>query len=260
VAARLRTVAVGFFELSGYQAVDMGADGVAQRRYLTALWLSRAAEDRCYGGYLLGVNIGHLALHCDHPESALRMALAAIRGAGDAASPAVRAALHAVVARAHAGLGHAAACLDEIGAAESLLARSRPDDEPAWIRYFTPAYLADEMAHCFYDLGDYRLARRYVHDAIDGLEPWHVRRLAIDTALLASSLAAEGKVDEACAAGRRAVDHAANTTSYRCTERIGRMLRCLAPHRDERDVGELVDYIQVHQMSGVTSPPLMTVS
>ena len=65
---RLYTLATGFFELCGYQAVDTGAHGLAQRRYLRALQLTQAAADRLYGSYLLAVNIGHLALHCGYPS------------------------------------------------------------------------------------------------------------------------------------------------------------------------------------------------
>jgi transcriptional regulator with XRE-family HTH domain len=243
VGTRLHTLAAGFFELCGYQAVDVGADGVAQQHYVRALQLSQMAGDCCYGSYLLGVNIGHLALHCNHPEPALRMALAALSGVRDAASPAVRAALHSVVARAHARLGHGPQCIDEILVAESQLQRSKPDSEPAWIGYFTPAYLADEMAHCFYDLGDHPLAQQHVGEALDGLEPWHVRRLAIDTALLASSLASQGQIDRACVIGRKAVDHAARTASHRCTQRIVSMRVRLEPYQAEPTVGELIDYI-----------------
>lgn len=185
---RLHTLAVGFYEFSGYQAVDTGADGLAQRRYLRALQLSQVIQDRTYGAYLLAVSLGHLALHCNHPEAALRAALAAAAGSGTAASPAVRAALHAVVARAHARAGRVRECTAELLAAESMLQRSDPDDEPAWIRYFTSAYLADEMAHCFADLGDHSEARRCVDTALASLQPGHLRRLTIDTALLASSL------------------------------------------------------------------------
>jgi transcriptional regulator with XRE-family HTH domain len=242
VGTRLHTLAAGFFELGGYQAVDIGADGVAQKRYLRALQLSEAAADRSYGAYLLAVNIGHLALHCNHPEPALRMARTAISGSPDA-SPSVQAALHSVVARAHARLGHQRECLDEILAAESQLARGDPSNEPAWIGYFTPAYLADELAHCFYDLGDQATAQRHVGEALASLQPSHTRRLAIDTALLASSLAAEGNIDEACAVGMTSVAQAAKTASHRCVQRVVSLRAQLELYRAEPEVREFLDYV-----------------
>ncbi|RLK23789.1 helix-turn-helix protein [Micromonospora sp. M71_S20] len=244
VARHLYTLAAGFFELCGYQAVDTGAHGLAQRRYLRALRLTEAADDRLYGSYLLAVNIGHLALHCGHPEPAHRMALAAVKGSETQATHAVAAALHAVVARAHARLGREDDCLTHVAVAEKELARSRPEDEPAWIRYFDAAYLADEIAHCFHDLGRPQQTQRHLGDALTALSPTHVRRLAIDTALLASSLAAAGRIDEACAIALEAVDHAARTTSHRCLQRIVEVQADLEPYRCEPEVREFDEYVR----------------
>ncbi|MEU8264000.1 helix-turn-helix transcriptional regulator [Micromonospora sp. NPDC048999] len=244
IGRRLYTLAAGFFELCGYQAVDTGAHGLAQRRYLRALRLTQAVDDRLYGSYLLAVNIGHLALHCGHPEPALRMAFTAVRGSEAQATPAVGAALQAVVARTHARLGREGDCLIHLEIAERQLARSKPEDEPPWIRYFTPAYLADEIAHCFHDLGRPQQTQRHLGDALTALSPTHVRRVAIDTALLASSLAAAGRIDEACAAGRAAVDHAARTTSHRCLQRIVEVQADLEPYRCELEVREFGDYVR----------------
>ncbi|MEU9505981.1 helix-turn-helix transcriptional regulator [Micromonospora sp. NPDC048170] len=244
IGRRLYTLAAGFFELCGYQAVDTGAHGLAQRRYLRALQLAQAADDCSYGGYLLAVNVGHLALHCNHPETGLRMALTAVTGCEAQATPAVRAALHAVVARAYARLGDEADCLTHLAVTEKQLARSRPGDEPKWIHYFTWAYLADELAHCFHDLGQPSQTQRYLDDALVALSPSHVRRLAIDTALLASSLAAAGHIDEACATAREAVDHAAKTASYRCLQRIVDVQIDLDPYRGEPEVREFGEYVR----------------
>ncbi|MFG3702014.1 helix-turn-helix domain-containing protein [Micromonospora sp. NPDC047620] len=244
VGRHLYTLAAGFFELCGYQAVDTGAHGLAQRRYLRALRLTEAADDRLYGSYLLAVNIGHLALHCGHPEPAHRMALTAVRGSETQATPAVAAALHAVVARTHARLGREGDCLTHVGVAEKELARSKPEDEPAWIRYFNAAYLADEIAHCFHDLGRPQQTQQHLGDALTALSPTHVRRLAIDTALLASSLAAAGRIDEACATARQAVDHAARTSSHRCLQRIVEVQADLEPYRCEPEVREFDEYMR----------------
>ncbi|MEU3455334.1 helix-turn-helix transcriptional regulator [Micromonospora sp. NPDC006766] len=247
IGQQLNTLAAGFFELCGYQAVDTGAHGLAQRRYLRALQLTQSADDRLYGSYLLAVNVGHLALHCGHPEASLRMALTAVRGSEIQATPAVTAALHAVVARAHARLGRESDCLTHLDIADGQLNRSNTEDEPVWIRYFTPAYLADEIAHCFHDLGRPQQTQRHLGDALATLSPTHVRRLAIDTALLASSLAAAGRIDEACFTAREAVDHAAKTASHRCLQRIVEVQADLEPYRCEPEVREFGEYVR-HQL------------
>src|SRR5258708_15065498 len=147
-------VATGVYALAGYPAVDSGRPGWAQAYYARALLLAVQAGDRGYGSYLVAVNLAHLALHCDHPAIALKWARHAIDCAGTAASPATRAAMTAVAARALARLGDERAVSGLLTTAGRLLDGAVTADEPRWISYFSPAYLADEMAHCFHDLDE----------------------------------------------------------------------------------------------------------
>jgi hypothetical protein len=243
VRGRALQVAVGARELAGYQAVDSGGDGVAQRHYLHALSLSAAAGDRAFGAYLLGVSLGHLALHCGHPEKGLRMGQIALGGVPRDASPAVHASLWAVIARAYARLGDEPACTVALRSAEDHLGRSEPATAPPWIRYLTPAYLADEVGHCMFDLDHHDTAQREVREAVKGVGAGRLRRLAIDSALLASSLAAERRLDEACACGREAVDYAARTQSVRAVQRVAQLRADLIPVEDVPVVSQLVEYI-----------------
>ncbi|MBV9022669.1 MAG: helix-turn-helix domain-containing protein [Streptomycetaceae bacterium] len=237
-------VATGFLELAGYQAVDSGRPGWAQSYYRRALALTSTAPDRAYGAYLVAANLGHLALHCDHPQTALRWAQAARSSAGTAASPATRAAIIAVNARAHARMGQEQEATALLLQAEQLLETSVPGDEPPWIAYFTRAYLADEMAHCLHDLGRAPAARSHVTDALDGVGRDRVRRLAIDAALLAATWLRSGDLDQACAVGQEAVEYAARTSSGRCVDRIARLLADLAAHTGHRAVTELDEYVR----------------
>jgi tetratricopeptide (TPR) repeat protein len=240
---RVHAVALGAFELAGYQAVDLGADGVAQQHYLHALALTQSTGDRLYGAYLLAVSIGHLALHCGHPHRGLRMVQTAIQGGSSAVTPLVGAALHAVLARAHARLGEERECSSALAVAEAWLARADLDDEPPWMRYLTPAYLADEVAHCLFDLGHYDSARREIDHAVAGVGASRVRRLAIDTALLASSLARSGQVDEACTRAREAAELARRTTSMRTIQRVAQVRLDISPYEHEREVVDLLDFL-----------------
>jgi transcriptional regulator with XRE-family HTH domain len=253
---RAPRVAIGLLELAGYEAVDLGADGVAQQRYLQGLAVATASGERLYGGYVVGVSLGHLALHCGFAAQAVRLATAALHGTQECASPAVRAALLAVLARAHARLGNQDGCLDALRGAERDLARSRLGEEPSWIAYFGEADLADEEAHCFFDLGQQALAQRKVTAALALMPTSRVRRLAIDTALYSSSLARDDEVDEACAVGRRAVDYAAMTRSFRSAHRIAMMMAELQPRATTQSVRDLTEYVRtwfpaVPTLSGV---------
>ena len=124
------------------------------------------------------------------------------------------------------------------------LSRSSPADEPAWIRYFGEADLADEKAHCFFDLGLHELTQREATHAVALLEANRVRRLAIDTALHAASLARSRQVEHACAIAHRAVDHAASVASFRTAHRITLMMAELQPHADLPAVRDLAEYVR----------------
>ena len=237
-------LAAEFMELAGYQAVDSGRPGGAQSYYQQDLELAARSGDRSYGGYLVAVNLGHLALHCGHPELALRWAEAAEASVGTAASPVTRAAIHAVAARAQARLGEERKTTGLLHRAEALLDGAVQQDEPSWMGYFSRASLADEIAHCLHDLGRAPAARVEVADALEGVGPSHVRRLAIDAALLASTWLRSGEVEQPCAVAREAVDYTARTSSGRCVERVARLLDELVPYGDLPAVVELDAYVR----------------
>jgi hypothetical protein len=254
LVARSPRLAAGYLELAGYEAVDLGADGCAQRHYLRALDIASRAGDRRYGGYLIGVSLAHLALHAGDDVHAERLAAVALSGTGPDATPAMRAAFHAVLARARARRGDERGCTEELLHAEEALASSAPADEPEWMGYFGEADLADERAHCLFDLRRDGPAQREASTAVTLLPPSRVRRLAMDTALSACALARAGDLDGACHVGREAVAHAARTTSFRSTHRVTLMLAELQPHTATPVVRDLVDY------AAAVLPPAPTIS
>jgi transcriptional regulator with XRE-family HTH domain/tetratricopeptide (TPR) repeat protein len=236
-------LAAEFLELAGYQAIDSGLGGGAQHYYQRALRSAANAGDVAYGGYLVAVNLGHLALHCGHPRVALEWASAAESKVGTAASPATRAAIAAVAARAQARLGREKESTTLLLRAEALVEAAVPDGEPGWIGYFNRAYLADEIAHCLHDLGRAPAARSEAESALEGVGASHVRRLAIDTTLIASTWLRSGDLERACAAAREAVGYAARTSSGRCRLRITDLLADLGAHAAEPCVAELHEFV-----------------
>ncbi|MDR7277708.1 hypothetical protein J2S41_004486 [Catenuloplanes atrovinosus] len=235
-------IATGMLELAGYEAVDLGVDGLAQQHYLRALDLMTRTGNHVYGGYLIAVSLAHLALHCGDEQQALRLATAGLRGTGDRATPAVRAAFRTVQARAYARRRDESACATALLRAEADLARSNRADEPYWIGYFGEADFADEKAHCFFDLGLYGLTRRETRTALTLLSTDRVRRIGIDTALQASALARGGELDEACSVARRAIDHMGGLASFRAGHRIVLMLAELQPYAHLPQVRDVIEY------------------
>ncbi|GIG67798.1 helix-turn-helix domain-containing protein [Phytomonospora endophytica] len=236
------SVAIGYLELAGYEAVDLGADTQARGHYLRALEITTRTGNRLYGGYLIGVSLAHLALHGGDARHAIRLVNAGLRGVADCATPAVRAAIQVVAARAHARLGDERASAAALHQVDVDLDRSRPAEEPEWIGYFGPADLADEKAHCFFDLGLHDRAQDEAATAIGLLHPSRMRRLAIDSSLHATSLARSGDLDRACAVAHEAIDYTAGTTSFRSAHRVTMMLAELHPHATIPSVREVNDY------------------
>jgi hypothetical protein len=243
VASARGRLAAEFLELAGYQAVDAGRDGAAQASYQRALTAASKSGDTAYGGYLAGVSLGHLALHTGHPDVALTWARKANTGLGTAASPATRAAVTAVSARALARMGQEKDTTAALLACERLLDATSPDDEPEWISYFSHAYLSDEIAHCLHDLGRAPAARPEAESALEGVGASHVRRLAIDAALLASIWLRSGDLDQACTVGRQAVEYTARTSSGRCRQRVTALLADLSEYRLSPCVTELAQFV-----------------
>lgn len=240
-------------ELAGYDAVDLGADAQAQHHYLQAVRLSITAGDRPYGGYLIGVSLGHLALHRGDPRHALRLSDAAFHGAGRLLTPAVQAALHAVQARAHARLGDEDSCAESLHHLDVAFDRSCTRVEPEWMHYFGEADIADERAHCFFDLGRHAASRREARSALGALDPTRRRRRALDTALLASSYARAGAVERACSVGHEAVSYASCLKSFRSTHRIVLLLALLHGSADHPAVRALTE----HVAAALPQPPTL---
>ncbi|GAA1381298.1 helix-turn-helix domain-containing protein [Catellatospora chokoriensis] len=238
-------VAVGFLELAGYEAVDLGADGRAQAHYLQALEIVSRAGDRQLGGYLIAVSLAHLSLHCGDAGNVVRLVTAAIRGMDHEGAPTVRAACELVLARAYARLGDEPACTAALHRAERNLDHPGRGNEPEWIAYLGQADLADGMAHCFFDLDRHADAQACAALAIELAGPGRRRRLAIDSALLASSLARTGDVEQACMVGRQAIDHAAATLSFRGAHRIMLMMAELHRYLDVPTVRDLAEYLKL---------------
>lgn len=244
VASARSRLAAEFLELAGYEAVDAGRNGAAQGFYQRALAAASNSGDIAYGGYLTGVSLAHLALHSGHPDVAFTWAKKAEAGLGTAASPATRAAVTAVSARALARMGQEKETTTALLACERLLDAASPGDEPEWISYFSHPYLSDEIAHCLHDLGRAPAARPEAESALEGVGASRVRRLAIDAALLASIWLRSGELDQACAVGRQAVEYTARTSSGRCRQRVAALLVDLSGYRMSPCVTELTQFVK----------------
>ncbi|WP_432166532.1 transcriptional regulator [Streptomyces sp. bgisy031] len=227
-------------ELAGYMAVDTGQPGLAQRYYIQSLRLAQAAGDRGYGGYVLAASMSHLAAQLGNPREIAQLARAAQEGARGRVTPRAEAMFYAAEARGHALLGDARATQAVAGSALAALERAEPDsgDDPAWIAHFDAAYLADELAHCYRDLGHAEAARRQAEASLAGHPRSRARRRAIGLVLLATAQVQQREIEQACQTGTRAVELLGTLRSNRGAEYLDDFRQRLEPYRDEPVVRE----------------------
>lgn len=95
-------------------------------------------------------------------------------------------------------------CLAALRESEQAFATAQQRDRPEWLGYFDGAYLAAKFGHCFRDLGRPSDAERFARRSLDMLDGYD-RGRQFNLALLASALADQGKVEEACETGTAAL-------------------------------------------------------
>ena len=193
--SQLAAVGAELAQLAGWMAYDVGLHGHAQRYLTLALSFAQHA-----GSYGLGAEVlaakAHQAVYLARPAEAVDLARAA-----------------QATAR-HAGDGDARACARALSDAEAAFGRTVRADDPVWLRYFDEAYLAARMGHCFRALGEPALAERYARRSLN-MDGRFVRGKAFNLALLATALAEQDDVEQACAVGRQALGLTAGLRSAR---------------------------------------------
>ncbi|MBO1418298.1 MFS transporter [Streptomyces sp. FH025] len=227
--------------LAGWMAFDTGQHEAAQRYYIQALRLARAAADVPLGGYVLA-SMSLQAGYRGFAEEAVDLAQAALERNRGLATARTMSFFHLVEARAQAKARNAAACATALGAAESALERARAGDpDPAWIDFYAYDRLAADAAECFRDLGVPSKVRQFTREALAQPTEGFVRSHGLRLVVSAMAEAEAGNLDAAVAAGERAVEVAGRISSQRSREYVVEMLRRLEPFQGERRVRELTE-------------------
>ncbi len=217
--------------LAGWTSFDIAAHGLAQRYFVQALRLSQAAGDRALGGYIL-VTMSQQAVHLGHGREAVQLARVAQQGVGTSAPAAVQSLLQAAEARGHGLLGDVRACTTALVRSERALAAARPGDElPAWARFFDEAQLADEFAHCYRDLQQWRPAAQHAEKSLRLRSPAYARSRIFCRMVLATARLGMGDLDEACTMATDALRAAGEMRSARTLEYVRDFHRRLTPYR-----------------------------
>jgi transcriptional regulator with XRE-family HTH domain len=142
---------------------------LAQRYFIQALALAQAGNDRLLGASILDA-MSHQATYTGRFGEAANLARAAMTGSQGIATPTLTAHFHAMEARALARMGDAKGCDRSLAEAIREFERRRPDDDPAWIRYFDESELSAEFGHCLRDLGRATGAADYASRSLETVD------------------------------------------------------------------------------------------
>ncbi|MGW6984843.1 sporulation protein [Streptomyces sp. NPDC054932] len=225
--------------LAGWMAFDTGQQEAAQRYYIQALRLARAAADVPLGGYVLA-SMSLQATYRDFPDEGVDLAQAAVERNRGLATARTMSFFRLVEARAHAKAGDSVAAGTALRAAEGWLERARAGDpDPTWLGFYSYDRFAADAAECYRDLKLPRQVRRFTEQALSRPTEEYVRSHGLRLVVSAVAELESGNLDAACAAGTRAVEVAGRISSARTTEYVRDLLHRLEPYGDEPRVAEL---------------------
>jgi hypothetical protein len=225
--------------LAGWMAFDTGQQEAAQRYYIQALRLARAAADVPLGGYVLAT-MSLQATYRGFADEGVDLAQAAVERNRGLATARTMSFFRLVEARAQAKAGDGPACGAALKSAEGWLERSRSGDpDPSWLDFYTHERFAADAAECYRDLRLPRQVRRFTEQALARPTEEYVRSHGLRLVVSAVAELESGNLDAACAAGTRAVEVAGRISSARTMEYVRDLLHRLEPYGDEPRVAEL---------------------
>lgn len=225
--------------LAGWMAFDTGQQEAAQRYYIQALRLARAAADVPLGGYVLA-SMSLQATYRGFGDEGVDLAQAAVERNRGLATARTMSFFRLVEARAHARAGDAQAAGAALKAAEGWLERSREgDNDPSWLGFYGYDRFAADAAECYRDLKAPRQVRRFTEQALSKPTEEFVRSHGLRLVVSAVAELESGNLDAACEQGVRAVEVAGRISSARTTEYVKDLLHRLEPYGDEPRVVEL---------------------
>ncbi|MET9765282.1 MFS transporter [Streptomyces sp. NPDC006372] len=225
--------------LAGWMAFDTGQQEAAQRYYIQALRLARAAADVPLGGYVLA-SMSLQATYRGFGDEGVDLAQAALERNRGLATARTMSFFRLVEARAHARANDAQAAGGALKAAESWLERARPgDNDPSWLGFYSYDRFCADAAECYRDLKAPRQVRRFTEQALSKPTEEFVRSHGLRLVVSAVAELESGNLDAACEQGVRAVEVAGRISSARTTEYVKDLLHRLEPYGDEPRVVEL---------------------
>jgi transcriptional regulator with XRE-family HTH domain len=183
-------------QLAGWMAYDVGEANSGRRHLWQAMRLCQDLGDDALAGEMLA-GMSHQAAFWGSSALAIDLARAAKDNGKRAGVPALVSESAVMEAHGLALTKDVNGCLVALRESERVFAAAEGRDRPEWLAYFDDAYLAAKFGRCFRDLGRPVEAERFARRSLD-MRDGHDRGKLFNLALLASVLADQRKVEEAC--------------------------------------------------------------
>lgn len=241
---RMCAAVANLAEVAGWSAYDAGLHAEARRALALGVHAAAEAEDWPLRAFILS-DLARQSITLDQPHQALDLLNLAHYGAQDTATPATRAMLHVVTARAHAWIGDSQGCLRHVGIAEDTYASPAPADPP-WTAHYIPAQLHGDSGCAVYDAATHDARLR--PDAIDRLthaahgygSDWP-RSSALCIARASALNFDRGEPEQAATLGHAFADLAAGIASSRLAVDRTLILTRAAGYRHDSHVAALAE-------------------
>ncbi len=228
-------------QIAGWIASDAGQHADAERVYRLGISAAMQADDRTLAGNLAG-SLAYQLSNTGREAEGVRLARAALEGAGPEAPPKARALYLDRVAWAHTRAGEAQPAMRALGeAGEALAADSAGAESPAYLYWVDAGELRVMESRVHTELRRPLRAVPLLRDVLSRYDTTHTRELALYLSWLAVALADANEPEEAAATAERVVSLSAAVTSDRTAARVRVVLGRLEGYRDVPEVRAVLD-------------------
>ncbi|MFF4903156.1 XRE family transcriptional regulator [Streptomyces sp. NPDC001068] len=237
---RLHLLASSLASTCGWYRFDQGQHYAAGKLWHAALSNAHTARDRDQGAGVLS-DFAYQAIWLGKPQAAvepLSQALIHTR------HPAARSALHLRRARAHAAMGNAGACLQDLKDAEVALLTDTPDPAPSWCQWMSTADLAVDSGQCMLDLGRTQEAHNRIEEGLSLLPRSRDKTRGVFRTYEARSLIQAQEIEQALAVSTESLDLAQRIGAVRCVKLVRDLAPAFRPYKSVNGVPELLERLR----------------
>lgn len=237
VGRDLFSVSAELSRLAGFAAFDTGRHQAAQRHFVQALRLARAAGNTELGCFIV-TTMAMQALMRGFHDTAIDMTEGAYERSKEACSPRVLAFTKLIEARAHARDQNPRAASAALAASETLIGRAqeKTGHEPHWIDFYSHARLSADATEIYRDLHQPDQALRWNRRAAAMPRGSFTRSVGMRLAIVGTVHIQQGDLERGLDLGHQAVTILSRVESQRAQDYVHEFTAALTPWRREPQV------------------------